>query len=99
LENGAMFRERFPTFSLITPNVKFTRDNFQTLMDVVIVNSTCTNMVQWTLIMTTHVMMMTAHEKTWSYVERALGNDFIPLVIEMYGCLHSHFDSYLTICA
>ncbi len=40
-------------------------------------------------------MMMAAQEKTWSYAEWALGDDFIPLAIEMYGCLHSHFDSFL----
>jgi hypothetical protein len=31
--------------------------------------------------------------------ERALGDDFIPLAIETYGCLHSRFDSFLTTCA
>ncbi len=38
-------------------------------------------------------------KKTWSYAKRALGNDFTPLVVEMYECFHFHFDSFLTICA
>jgi hypothetical protein len=36
-------------------------------------------MVQQTLMMTTHVAMMAAQEKTTSYVKQTLGNDFIPL--------------------
>jgi hypothetical protein len=29
----------------------------------------------------------------------ALGDDFIPFVIETYGCFHYRFDSFLTTCA
>jgi hypothetical protein len=58
-------------------------------MDVVIVDPIHTNMVPRASIMPTHVVMMPAHEKTRSYVERALGDDFIPLAIDMYGCFHS----------
>jgi hypothetical protein len=48
--------------------------------------------------MTTHAMMMVVQEKTQSYVERALGDDFIPLTIETYGCFHFCFGSFLTTC-
>ncbi len=64
------------------------RDNFQTLMDIVIVDPTHIDMVPQASMMTTHVVMMPTQEKTRSYVERALGNDFIPLAINMYGCFH-----------
>jgi hypothetical protein len=40
-------------------------------------------------------MMMVVQENTESYVERTLGDDFIPLAIETYGCFHSHFDFFL----
>jgi hypothetical protein len=43
-------------------------------------------MVQWTSMMTTHVVMMATQEKAQSYVERAPSNDFIPFDIETYGC-------------
>jgi len=43
--------------------------------------------------------MLAAQEKTQSYVERTPSDDFIPFVIEMYGCLHFHFDYFLIICA
>jgi hypothetical protein len=32
--------------------------------------------------------------KTCSYTKHALKNNFIPLVIETYGCFHPHFDSF-----
>jgi hypothetical protein len=44
-------------------------------------------MVQRTSMTTTHAMIMATYEKAQSYVEWALGDDFIPLVIEMYGFL------------
>jgi hypothetical protein len=37
---------------------------------------------------------MVAQEKTQSYVEQMLGDDFIPFAIETYGCFHFHFDSF-----
>jgi hypothetical protein len=62
-------------------------------------NLTHIDMVHQTLTMTTHTMMMVAQEKTQSYVEQTLINDFIPFAIEMYGCFHFRFDSFLTACA
>jgi hypothetical protein len=68
-------------------------------MDLVITNLTSTNMVQQTSTTTTHATTMVAQEKTQSYVEQAPNNDFIPLAIEMYGCLHFHFHLFLIVCA
>jgi hypothetical protein len=45
---------------------------------------------------TTHAKMMVVQEKTRSYIEQALDDDFIPLTIEMYGYFHSRFDSFFT---
>jgi len=39
-------------------DIIITRDNFRTLMDIVIIDSTCTNMLQWTLTITSHDVMM-----------------------------------------
>jgi hypothetical protein len=44
-------------------------------------------------------MMMVAQEQTQSYAKRALGDDFIPLIIETYGCFNFCFDSFLIACA
>ncbi len=61
-------------------DILITKDGFQTLMDVDIFYLIRTNMMQQTLMMTTHVMMMIVSKKIESYTKRTLGNDFIPLV-------------------
>jgi hypothetical protein len=97
-----MFRRRSLTFSLsnLMMNGYFiTKDNFHTLMDLVIVNPTLTNMVQWTSTMTRHATMMAIQEKTRSYTEQTPSNDFILLAIKTYGCLHFRFDSFFIACA
>ncbi len=53
-------------------------------MDIVIVDSTHTNMVQQALT-TSHVVMMATQKKTQSYIEWALGDDFIPLALMHMG--------------
>jgi hypothetical protein len=68
-------------------------------MDIVIANPIHTDMVQQTLMTTTHATMVVIREKTRSYVEWALDNDFILVDIETYGCFHFRFDSFLTTCA
>jgi NCAIR mutase (PurE)-related protein len=45
-------------------DILITRKKFQTLMDVIIVDSTCTNMVQQISKMITHATMTVAYEKT-----------------------------------
>jgi hypothetical protein len=80
-------------------DILITRDSFWTLMDIIIDDLTHTDMVQQISMMTTHVAMMVTQEKTQSYVKQTLGDDFIPLAIETYGCFHSCFDSFLTTCA
>jgi len=80
-------------------DILITKDGFWTLMDVIIANSIRTNMLQWTLMMITYVAMMAIQEKTWSYTKWAPCDDFIPLAIETYGCLHSCFDLFLIACA
>jgi hypothetical protein len=66
-------------------DILITKNIFQTLMDVVIANPTCIDMLQRTLTTTIYAVMMVAQENTRSYVEQTLGDDFIPLAIETYG--------------
>jgi hypothetical protein len=65
-------------------DIVITKNGFWTLMDVVIVDSTRTNMVQRTLT-TTHAKMMAVQEKTQSYVERTLNDTFTPLLLRCMG--------------
>jgi len=74
-------------------------NDFQTLMDIIIANPIHTDMVQQTSTTTAHVAIMVVQEKTWSYAEHTLRNDFNPLAIEMYECYHYCFNSLLTNCA
>jgi hypothetical protein len=77
-------------------NILITRDNFWTLVNIVITNLTYPNIVQCLMSMTMHATIVAVQKKTWSYVDRASRDDFIPLGIETYGCLHFCFDSFFT---
>ncbi len=93
-----MFTKRSPTYSFATLDDEWIfLSSKMAFGPILIVDLTPTNMVQRTLIMTSHVAMMVAQEKIIN--EQTLGNDFILIAIETYGCLHSHFDSFLTTCA
>jgi len=83
-------------------NIFITKHGYRTLMNVVINNLNFSNMVQHasstrTHAATTHATIV-AQEKTQSYTKRALGDNFIPLVIKTYGCFHSCFNSFFTTC-
>ncbi len=91
-----MFRRRSPTSSLVTPDDEWISLSLE--MASKLTDSTHIDMVHQALTVTTYTMMMVAQEKTKSYIEQALGNDFIPFAIEMYGCFHFHFDSFLITC-
>jgi hypothetical protein len=95
------YKKRFPTFSPTTFSDKlifFTRNNFQTLIDIVIACSTYLNMVQCAMPTTTHAMIIVTQKKTRSYVECTSKDTFIPLAIKTYGCLHSRFNSFFSTC-
>ncbi len=63
-----------------------------------IADPTCLDTIQRASFSIAHVATIVAQEKTRSYAKHATQDDFIPLVIEAYDCLHSHFDSFLTSC-
>ncbi len=78
-------------------DIVITIDCFRTLANVVIADVIHTDSVQHVM-MTTHASRVVAQDKARSYIERTPGDDFIPLAIETHGCLHPHFDSFLTSC-
>jgi hypothetical protein len=43
--------------------------------------------------------MIVAHAKVVSYRDRHLEDDFIPLVIKIFGYLHQHANNFLHHCA
>jgi hypothetical protein len=101
LENGTPIQKEVSHLSPTTFSNKlifFTRNNFQTLIDIVIVDSTYLNMVQCAVSTIMHAMIVATQKKTRSYVKRTSKDTFIPLAIKTYDCLHSHFNSFLTTC-
>jgi hypothetical protein len=70
----------------------------KTLVNVIIINSTHTNLIQHALTMTEHVTIVVVQKKAQSYTKARAKRWFIPFVIKTYGCLHPHFDSFLTSC-
>jgi hypothetical protein len=62
LKSGAHVQKEvshfFPCHTQHQMNILIIRDNLWTSMDVIIINPTCTNMVQRTSMMITHVVMM-----------------------------------------
>lgn len=80
-------------------NIFITSDDFWTLMNSVIVNPTCPDMIQCASSTTTCAMTIAIQKKTYSYKERARGNNFILFAIKIYGCLHFCFDPFFTSCA
>jgi hypothetical protein len=91
-KSGAhIYREVFHFFPHDTQrwvDIIITKDNFRTLMDVVIANLTHTNLVQHASTMIMHVTIVIVQDKTQSYTKRVPRNDFIPLTIETYNCFH-----------
>jgi hypothetical protein len=79
-------------------DIVITINDFQTLANVVITGPTCTNWVQHTLMTTTHATTIAAQNWAQSYIKRMPRDDFIPLAIMTYSCLHPHFDSFFTSC-
>jgi hypothetical protein len=66
-----------------------TKDNFHTLVDVVIVDLTHIDLVQCASTTTTHATAIAIQN-----IEQALGDDFILLAIKTYDCFRPHFDSF-----
>jgi len=79
-------------------DIFITRNSFQTLTNVFIADPTCIDLVQCALTTTAHAMTVVTQNKTQSYIKSELKDDFIPLVIETYDCLHPCFDSFLISC-
>jgi len=85
----------FPHHTQWGVNILITRDNFQTFMDV-IVDPIHIDIMWWTLMMTTHVTMITIQENKWSYIKRTSSDALFPLLL-IYAMTYSPY--YWTIGA
>ncbi len=94
-------KKGFPPFSPHTHrriDIVITINRFRTLGNVVIVDPTHINLVQQASMTTTHWATVATQDKEWSYTKWVLRNDFIPLAIKTYNCLHPHFGYFLSSC-
>jgi hypothetical protein len=100
LESGTHIQKQvfhlFPHHTQRRVDIVTIKDNFCTVTNVVIIDPTRTNLVYCVSTMTTHVVIVAAHDKTQSYTKQVPRDDFIPLAIKTYSCLHPRFDSFLT---
>jgi hypothetical protein len=94
-----MFRGRFSTFSLSASNDEWISLSLKMVFGPWWTSSLLTQLAQiWR-----NEHWQWRHMQWWwllrsrqSYVERTSSDTFIPLTIEMYGCFHFRFDSFLT---
>jgi predicted PurR-regulated permease PerM len=59
----------FPRHTQRQVDIVITRNNFQTLVKVVIANLICTNLVQYVLIMIAYAIIIVVQNKTLSYTK------------------------------
>jgi hypothetical protein len=69
----------FPCHTRKQVDIFITKNNFQTLTNFVIVNSTCIDLVQCALMTITHAMTVVTQNKTQSYTKQTPRDYFISL--------------------
>jgi len=69
-------------------DIVFSVNGTCTLVDVVIVDPTYVNLILWVDSSWGAITMIITQTKIVSYHNRHLKDDFIPLVVEIFGCLH-----------
>ncbi len=88
----------FPCHTWKWVDIVITKDDFKTMVDIVIVASICINLVECALMTIMYATIFVVQNKKWYYIKQVLKDDFIPLAIKTYDCLHPHFDSYFISC-
>jgi hypothetical protein len=77
----------------------FTKDDICTLADVVIANPPRAYLLPWFYTTQGFVAFDVIQAKKRSYHNRHPIDQFLPLVIEVFRCLHKHVDVFLHDCA
>jgi hypothetical protein len=75
------------------------KNGIRTLANVVIVDPTQMNLLPRSYTTQGFVASDAVEAKERSYCNRHLTNQFFPLVIEIFGCLHKHANMFLHDCA
>jgi hypothetical protein len=80
-------------------DIVFTKDNICTLANVVIINSTRTNLLHQSCAIWRFTTFETFQAKERNYCDRHPIDHFLPLAIEVFGCLDKQVDVFLHDCA
>jgi hypothetical protein len=75
-------------------DIVFTKCDICTLADVVIVDPTQANLLPQSCVTQRFVAFDTIESKEMNYCNRHPIDQFFPLVIEIFGCLHKHADMF-----
>jgi hypothetical protein len=65
-----------------------TKNDIHTLVDVVIVDPTWMDLLPWSCATQGFVAFDVAQAKKQSYCDQHLADQFLPLVVEVFGCVH-----------
>jgi hypothetical protein len=79
-------------------DIVLTKDGIRTLVNIVIANPTWANLFPWSCVTQGFVAFDAAQAKEWSYHDRHPTDQFIPLTMEVFGCLHKQVDVFLHNC-
>jgi len=80
-------------------NIVLTKDDIHILVDIVIVDPTRTDLFLRSCTTQGLVAFNVVQSKKWSYCDRHLTNQFLPLTMEGFRCLHKQADVFLHNCA
>jgi hypothetical protein len=79
--------------------IVFTKDGIHTLLDIVIANPTWVDLLPQSCATQGFVAFDVAQVEEWRYCDQHLIDQFLPLAMEVFGCLHKHADVFLHNCA
>jgi hypothetical protein len=80
-------------------NIVLTKDDIHTLIDIVIANLTQMDLLFWSCTTQGFVAYNAFQTKEQSYYDLHPTNQFLPLPMEVFGCLHKHANAFLHNCA
>jgi hypothetical protein len=78
-------------------NIVLTKDDICTLVDVNIANPTLVDLLPWSCTTQRFVASNVVQAKQWSYCDRHLADQFLPLAVDVFGCLHNRWMCFYTI--
>jgi len=79
-------------------NIVFNKDDIHTLINIIIIDPTCANFLHRSCTIQGFTTSNVTQTKQKNYHNQHLIDQFLPLAIEVFGCLHKQVDVYLQDC-